>query len=37
MVLLSDVCTHLASALNNLEREQEDLLKERLSQKKVSY
>jgi len=37
MVLLSDVCTHLASALKNLEKEQEDLLKDRLSQKKVFY
>lgn len=37
MVLLSDVCTHLASALKNLEKEHEDLLKDRLSQKKVSY
>ena len=37
MVLLSDVCTHLASALKNLEKEQEDLLRSRLSQKKVYY
>ncbi len=37
MVLLSDVCTHLASALKNLEKEQEDLLRNRLSQKKVYY
>jgi GAF domain-containing protein len=37
MVLLSDVCTHLASALKNLEKENEDLLRDRLSQKKVSY
>jgi GAF domain-containing protein len=37
MVLLSDICTHLALALKNLEREQEDLLRDRLSQKKVSY
>ena len=37
MVLLSDVCTHLASALKNLEREQEDLLRDRLTQQKVSY
>jgi len=37
MVLLSDVCTHLASALKNLEKEQEDLLRDRLSQKKVYY
>lgn len=37
MVLLSDVCTHLASALKNLEREDEDLMRERLSQKKVYY
>jgi CRP-like cAMP-binding protein len=37
MVLLSDVCTHLASALKNLEKEHEDLLRDRLSQKKVSY
>jgi len=37
MVLLSGVCNYLAPALKNLEREQEDLLKDRLSQKKVSY
>lgn len=37
MVLLTDVCTHLASALKNLEKEQEDLLKDRLSQAKVYY
>ena len=37
MVLLSGVCNHLVSALKNLEREQEDRLKDRLSQRKVSY
>lgn len=37
MVLLSDVCTHLASALKNLERDHEDIMRERLSQKKVSF
>ena len=37
MVLLSGVCTHLASALKNLERDDEDLMRERLSQKKVYY
>lgn len=37
MVLLSAVCTQLSSALKNLEKEQEDILKERLSKKKVYY
>lgn len=37
MVLLSGVCTHLASALKNLEREEEDSLRERLTQQKVYY
>ncbi len=37
MVLLSSVCTNLASALKNIEKEDEDLLKERLAQKKVYY
>jgi CRP-like cAMP-binding protein len=37
MVLLSDVCTHLASALKNLERDQEDMLRDRLTQQKVYY
>ena len=36
-VLLSGVCTHLASAVKNLERDDEDLMRERLSQKKVYY
>ena len=37
MVLLSDVCTHLASALKNLERDDEDMLRDRLIQQKVYY
>ena len=37
MVLLSGVCNHLVSALKNLERDQEDQLRDRLSQRKVSY
>jgi len=37
MVLLSDVCTHLASALKNLEREEEDRLRDRLAKQKVYY
>ncbi len=37
MVLLSDVCTHLASALKNLERDHEEMLRDRLTQQKVYY
>lgn len=37
MVLLSTVCAHLSSALKNLEKEQDDILRERLQTKKVYY
>lgn len=37
MVLLSAVCNQFSSALKNLEKEQEEILKERLSKKKVHY
>jgi GAF domain-containing protein len=37
MVLLSGVSAHLASALKNLEKEEEDHLRERLTQQKVYY
>lgn len=37
MVLLTSVCTQLSSALKNIEREQDDILRERLQTKKVYY